>query len=118
MEPADERREHTTEVECRRRMIIRPQWSPPMNGGSTPRPEILLRLQDIAAMEPADERREHMAKLTKQERAELAAMEPADERREHPDLKGMIKMYWRAAMEPADERREHLDGEWCPWPPL
>ena len=63
----------------------RPQWSPPLRGGSTLDLSGRRWLGDArAAMEPAVERREHAGCAWPLHRVEAdAAMEPAVERREH-----------------------------------
>src|SRR5579875_626122 len=108
-----------------------PQWSPPMNGGSTMSASLEFGYISLAAMEPADERREHEERAPRGWRWDApqwsppmnggstpirthspsngatAAMEPADERREHDDRLDALVWAFTAAMEPADERREH-----------
>src|SRR5579875_2331693 len=66
-------------MEC----ICEPQWSPPMNGGSTRGERGIPGRGREAAMEPADERREHQKGVYETTKQNDAAMEPADERREH-----------------------------------
>ena len=64
MEPAAERREHGVGVNAANNDAIRPQWSPPSDGGSTRLLEVPGGAGVVAAMEPAAERREHCARRT------------------------------------------------------
>jgi hypothetical protein len=62
-----------------------PQWSPSLNGGSTPLDDAVSHQVVGTAMEPAIRRREHVPFGEPLEEVHLAAMEPAAERREHPN---------------------------------
>ena len=59
MEPAGERREHEQNATNIQAFTPRPQWSPPVNGGSSGRLVVGLEVLLEAAMEPAVGRREH-----------------------------------------------------------
>jgi len=115
-----------------------PQWSPPLNGGSTALVRSRAVVHAVAAMGPAAKRREHgpatpaeaFTKVLPQWSPSLnggstrpgpgvrecrfgAAMEPAAQRREHRPLPGLAVQHLPAAMEPAVLRREH-PRNWCP----
>jgi len=63
MEPAVERREHMGGRDDTQGYTLRPQWSPPLKGGSTPGIFCVPGGGIAAAMEPAVERREHRYEL-------------------------------------------------------
>jgi len=84
-----------------------PQWSPPLIGGSTDQLEIWAVPSGKAAMEPAVDRREHPGPRRERRGFHAAAMEPAVDRREHDVPGGPAGTGVRAAMEPAVDRREH-----------
>ena len=107
MEPAGDRREHG--LGSGWRLVVRPQWSPPLTGGNT-RPRFVAAREhaDRAAMEPAGDRREHghavgHGPVT----AALPQWSPPVNGGSTvmPDVSAPV--IDAAAMEPAVERREH-----------
>jgi hypothetical protein len=99
MEPADWR-EHkpTAGISA---APVSPQWSPPLNGGSTRHRQVQDAVDDVAAMEPTVGRREHFQGALVDLPGPLAAMEPATGQREYDDQARRDLYLVIAAMEPA-----------------
>jgi len=84
MEPAVERREHRLGVNPGARVHARPQWSPPLKGGSMPyRPVVTTRAIRPQWSPPLKGGSTRAAGIPGAPGGPSAAMEPAVERREH-----------------------------------
>ena len=108
MEPAVGRREHAWLEAYDQPPTILPQWSPPLDGGSTVVPEKQDVIGLVAAMEPACHPREHHTCPGCGPELPAAAMEPAAERREHVDAPVVLHPVNPAAMEPAAEQSQPI----------
>jgi hypothetical protein len=63
-------------------VVLGPQWSPPLSGGTTHSTPVTKPVCGAAAMEPAAERRDDFMLRGQLNGLKLAAMEPAAERRD------------------------------------
>src|SRR6266566_2654571 len=86
MEPAVERREHRLGVNPGARVHARPQWSPPLKGGSMPYRPVVTTRAIRPQWSPPLKGGSTPARGCTRNRKEPAAMEPAVERREHRSI--------------------------------
>src|SRR6266567_3226236 len=84
MEPAVERREHRLGVNPGARVHARPQWSPPLKGGSMPYRPVVTTRAIRPQWSPPLKGGSTLEGRCGFQGSTGAAMEPAVERREHP----------------------------------